>query len=365
MILYIIINNTHTFQAIQIMATSSASKSASKSATTSICQERFNLTPPKFNLPRFNLPRFNLTSRFNLPRLTASKLVVLYYKTLKCSRYTHNDKIHYFLDLCATSVDVEVHAFRERALENIFLSIQTLENEERTYNQNEEKCMRHYGLTQAEVMRLFFALRNYHLLNAEVLHAEVLHLDTYYTPKGLYLFCDVSDDDAECNRCGFISKNAKAYKADEADEADVEHEADIKMIFYYSTSDGPNVPVCTECYWSTQTPRAATAAAAKEVAKEATEEEQFETELETCVNCGRVWDGYAQCTCWGLSYNNTTITLDHNDDNANIDEEEGLIKTIINPLYTIYKNIPMPIPAAAAAASYNNNNNNNYANLPI
>jgi hypothetical protein len=308
------------------------SSSTSTTESTTMCHPSFNLTP------RFNLPRFNL------PRLTASKMVALYYETLKRSRSTHDDRIHYFLDLCASSVHVELHVFTERALEHIFLSIQTLENEEMTYNQNEEKCMRHYGLTQAEVMRLFFALRNYHLLYSSWNSFKLI------VPSGLYLFCDVSDDDAECNRCGFISK---AETEDEADEAD---EADAKMIFYYSTEDGPNVPVCTECYWSTQTP--AVAEVAREAALESEEAELAEAEveeeqLETCVNCGRVWDGYAQCTCWGLSYINNIE-----------EEEEGLIKPIINPLYTIYKNIPIPIPIPAAAAAIYNNNNN-YVNLSI
>ena len=39
--------------------------------------------------------------------------------------------------------------------------------------------------------------------------------------------------------------------------------------------------------------------------------------LEQCENCGNIWDGYAQCNCWQIGYDD----VDYDNDESGYDSE--------------------------------------------
>ncbi len=53
------------------------------------------------------------------------------------------------------------------------------------------------------------------------------------------------------------------------------------------------------------------------------------TNLETCGNCGNVWDGYAQCYCHGLSCYRKDYTLDTLD-TSNISDDKKVLENSEN-----------------------------------
>ena len=98
-----------------------------------------------------------------------------------------------------------------------------MENEANTYEENEEFCVVRYGFRQIEIMRLFYAMRNYHLMH----DLPNVHFSKSYSD--IPLFCDISEDIDECLSCGYMSSEPE--------------------FFHYSNSDYPNVPVCSKCFY--------------------------------------------------------------------------------------------------------------------
>lgn len=156
------------------------------------------------------------TGVFHFSRKTATKIVEIFYNST-----TQN----HFIQLIHEFDEPALNIFTKGALENIFKAIQTIENEENSYDENEEICILHYGFRQIEIMRLFYAMRNYHLIHT----LANLHFSKSYS--ALYLFCDISEDNDECSSCGWSQDKH----------------------FYYSKPEFPNVPVCTQCFYSNST----------------------------------------------------------------------------------------------------------------
>ena len=73
-------------------------------------------------------------------------------------------------------------------------------------------------------MRLFYAMRNYHLTH----NLANVHFSKSYS--ALHLLCDMSEDRDDCLSCGYSSTEPE--------------------FFYYSNSDYPNVPVCSNCFYN-------------------------------------------------------------------------------------------------------------------
>jgi hypothetical protein len=138
--------------------------------------------------------------------------------------YTSNREESNLIKLVYEFDDSEMTLFTEGAIENLFTAIQTLENEENTYEENEELCVVRYGFRQIEIMRLFYAMRNYHLTH----NLANVHFSKSYS--ALHLLCDMSEDRDDCLSCGYSSTEPE--------------------FFYYSNSDYPNVPVCFNCFYN-------------------------------------------------------------------------------------------------------------------
>lgn len=153
---------------------------------------------------------------FHFSRKTATKLVELF--------YTSNREENNLIKLVYEFDDSEMTLFTEGAIENLFTAIQTLENEANTYEENEELCVVRYGFRQIEIMRLFYAMRNYHLRH----NLANVHFSKSYS--ALHLLCDMSEDRDDCLSCGYSSTEPE--------------------FFYYSNSDYPNVPVCSNCFYN-------------------------------------------------------------------------------------------------------------------
>jgi hypothetical protein len=152
---------------------------------------------------------------FHFSRKTATKIVEIFYNS--------NREESNFIKLVYEFDDSDLNRFTAGALENIFMAIQKMENEANTYEENEEFCVVRYGFRQIEIMRLFYAMRNYYLMH----DLPNVHFSKSYSD--IPLFCDISEDIDECLSCGYMSSEPE--------------------FFHYSNSDYPNVPVCSKCFY--------------------------------------------------------------------------------------------------------------------
>ena len=155
------------------------------------------------------------TGVFHFSRKTATKIVEIFYNS--------NREESNFIKLVYEFDDSDLNRFTAGALENIFMAIQKMENEANTYEENEEFCVVRYGFRQIEIMRLFYAMRNYYLMH----DLPNIHFSKSYSD--IPLFCDISEDIDECLSCGYMSTEPE--------------------FFHYSNSDYPNVPVCSKCFY--------------------------------------------------------------------------------------------------------------------
>lgn len=168
------------------------------------------------------------SSLYNLNRRTATELVTMYYKVLSSNNGMYDDPYSIelrFISNARQSTNRPIKTFATGALINIFACIQLLENENTPFKEKEETCVIQYGLSYSEVHRLYYAMRNYHLIH---------HLaNKQFTPTqyALHPDCDVDEDaNEECHRCGFTVLDD-----------------DITELFFYSTSYGLNLPICSVC----------------------------------------------------------------------------------------------------------------------
>jgi hypothetical protein len=168
------------------------------------------------------------SSLYNLNRRTATELVTMYYKVLSSNNGMYDDPYSIelrFISNARQSTNRPIKTFATGALINIFACIQLLENENTLFKEKEETCVIQYGLSYSEVHRLYYAMRNYHLIH---------HLaNKQFTPTQYELHpdCDVDEDaNEECHRCGFTVLDD-----------------DITELFFYSTSYGLNLPICSVC----------------------------------------------------------------------------------------------------------------------
>ena len=184
------------------------------------------------------------SSLYNLNRRTATELVTMYYKVLSSNNGMYDDPYSIelrFISNARQSTNRPIKTFATGALINIFACIQLLENENTLFKEKEETCVIQYGLSYSEVHRLYYAMRNYHLIH---------HLaNKQFTPTqyALHPDCDVDEDaNEECHRCGFTVLDD-----------------DITELFFYSTSYGLNLPICSVCIDFVKLQHAAAAAATK------------------------------------------------------------------------------------------------------
>jgi hypothetical protein len=244
------------------------------------------------------------SSLYNLNRRTATELVTMYYKVLSSNNGMYDDPYSIelrFISNARQSTNRPIKTFATGALINIFACIQLLENENTLFKEKEETCVIQYGLSYSEVHRLYYAMRNYHLI-----HPYLSNKQFTPTQYALHPDCDVDEDATEeCHRCGFTVLDD-----------------DITELFFYSTSYGLNLPICSVCIDFVKLQHAsATAAAAAAATKY----------IPPCNACHKIpllpnnWQGktvmtvrhYIRCctNCgekYNLSSHHDTLVIDNN-----------------------------------------------------